>query len=200
MNTFIDWRRWLWGLSVREQYAAILTVVFIRNYPNGKVVIWNWKIWRHCLQPRSRSHSFSLSEICSFSPPLPDLPMQIWKDWLLMILYNLRMVRGGFISNVRNRDIVFCTAVGYSVEDNWKVSGTASWWQGFNLYKREYFIMLTRKLGEVYGFELTFHKARHNFGTHITLSMGIPIETVGKWWAICELKLRSFMLKSPTRK
>ena len=50
----------------------------------------------------------------------------------------------------------------------------------FNLYKREYFIMLTRKLGEVYGFELTFHKARHNFGTHITLSMGIPIETVGK--------------------
>jgi len=35
-------------------------------------------------------------------------------------------------------------------------------------------------LGEVYGFELTFHKARHNFGTHITLSMGIPIETVGK--------------------
>lgn len=48
------------------------------------------------------------------------------------------------------------------------------------LYKREYFIMLTRKLGEVYGFELTFHKARHNFGTHITLSMGIPIETVGK--------------------
>ena len=50
----------------------------------------------------------------------------------------------------------------------------------FNLYKREYFIMLTRKLGEVYGFELTFHKGRHNFGTHITLSMGIPIETVGK--------------------
>ena len=50
----------------------------------------------------------------------------------------------------------------------------------FNLYKREYFIMLTRKLGEVYGFELTFHMARHNFGTHITLSMGIPIETVGK--------------------
>lgn len=50
----------------------------------------------------------------------------------------------------------------------------------FNLYKREYFIMLTRKLGEVYGFELTFHTRRHNFGTHITLSMGIPIETVGK--------------------
>lgn len=28
--------------------------------------------------------------------------------------------------------------------------------------------------------KLVFHKARHNFGTHITLSMGIPIETVGK--------------------
>lgn len=25
-----------------------------------------------------------------------------------------------------------------------------------------------------------FHQRRHNFGTHITLSMGIPIETVGK--------------------
>lgn len=31
----------------------------------------------------------------------------------------------------------------------------------FNLYKREYFIMLTHKLGEVYGFELTFHLWRH---------------------------------------
>lgn len=27
---------------------------------------------------------------------------------------------------------------------------------------------------------MSSHKARHNFGTHITLSMGIPIETVGK--------------------
>ena len=37
----------------------------------------------------------------------------------------------------------------------------------FNLYSRTYFIMLAHQLGEVYGFELTFHKARHNFGTHI---------------------------------
>ena len=37
------------------------------------------------------------------------------------------------------------------------------------------------KLGEVYGIEnLTFHKARHNFGTHITLSLGVPIETVSR--------------------
>jgi site-specific recombinase XerD len=26
--------------------------------------------------------------------------------------------------------------------------------------------------------QITFHKARHNFGTHITLSQGVPIETV----------------------
>ncbi len=38
---------------------------------------------------------------------------------------------------------------------------------------------LISRLGEVYGIEnMTFHKARHNFGTHITLSLGVPIETV----------------------
>jgi len=41
-------------------------------------------------------------------------------------------------------------------------------------------IKLTRQLGKEYGFCLTFHKARHNFGTHITLSMGVPIETVSR--------------------
>ena len=50
----------------------------------------------------------------------------------------------------------------------------------FNLYSRTYLIKLTRQLGEKYGFYLTFHKARHNFGTHITLSMGVPIETVSR--------------------
>lgn len=50
----------------------------------------------------------------------------------------------------------------------------------FNLYNRYRVIKLTRKLGEEYGFYLTFHKARHNFGTHITLSMGVPIETVSR--------------------
>lgn len=39
---------------------------------------------------------------------------------------------------------------------------------------------LIRKLGEVYGINLTFHMARHNFGTHITLSLGVPIETVSR--------------------
>lgn len=28
--------------------------------------------------------------------------------------------------------------------------------------------------------KLTFHMARHNFGTHITLSLGVPIETVSR--------------------
>ena len=50
----------------------------------------------------------------------------------------------------------------------------------FNLYTREYLIRLTRELGEEYGFSLTFHKARHNFGTHKTLSLGVPLETVSK--------------------
>ena len=50
----------------------------------------------------------------------------------------------------------------------------------FNLYSRNYLIKLTHRLGEVYGFDMTFHKARHNFGTHITLSLGVPIETVSR--------------------
>lgn len=40
---------------------------------------------------------------------------------------------------------------------------------------------LMPRLGAFYGIEhLTFHKARHNFGTHITLSLGVPIETVSR--------------------
>ncbi|WP_288844438.1 site-specific integrase [uncultured Alistipes sp.] len=40
---------------------------------------------------------------------------------------------------------------------------------------------LILRLGAIYGIEnLTFHKARHNFGTHITLSLGVPIETVSR--------------------
>lgn len=50
----------------------------------------------------------------------------------------------------------------------------------FNVYARGYFIMLTRELGDFYGFDLTFHQARHNFGTHVTLSLGVPIETVSR--------------------
>ena len=50
----------------------------------------------------------------------------------------------------------------------------------FNIYSRRYFISLTRELGRTYGFDLTFHQARHNFGTHVTLSLGVPIETVSR--------------------
>lgn len=40
---------------------------------------------------------------------------------------------------------------------------------------------LILRLGTAYGIEnLTFHRARHNFGTHITLSLGVPIETVSR--------------------
>ncbi|WP_417012403.1 site-specific integrase [Alistipes sp.] len=40
---------------------------------------------------------------------------------------------------------------------------------------------LMSRLGAIYGIEnLTFHLARHNFGTHITLSLGVPIETVSR--------------------
>lgn len=50
----------------------------------------------------------------------------------------------------------------------------------FNLYKREYFIMLTHKLGEVYGFELTFHVARHTFATTVTLANDVALQNVSK--------------------
>lgn len=50
----------------------------------------------------------------------------------------------------------------------------------FNIYTRRYLISLTRELGRAYGFDLTFHQARHNFGTHVTLSLGVPIETVSR--------------------
>jgi site-specific recombinase XerD len=51
----------------------------------------------------------------------------------------------------------------------------------FNLYSRIYFISLVKRLGKACGIEhMTFHRARHNFGTHITLSQGVPIETVSR--------------------
>ena len=50
----------------------------------------------------------------------------------------------------------------------------------FNLYSRTYLIRLTRELGRAYGIDMTFHMGRHNFGTHITLSLGVPIETVSR--------------------
>jgi len=51
----------------------------------------------------------------------------------------------------------------------------------FNVYSRTYLTKLVRKMGEQYGIKsVTFHRARHNFGTHVTLSQGVPIETVSR--------------------
>ncbi len=51
----------------------------------------------------------------------------------------------------------------------------------FNIYSRGYFCKLVRKMGKLCGIDvISFHKARHNFGTHITLSQGVPIETVSR--------------------
>ena len=51
----------------------------------------------------------------------------------------------------------------------------------FNTHSRTYMYQLVHKLRELCGIEsLTFHQARHNFGTHITLSQGVPIETVSR--------------------
>ncbi len=51
----------------------------------------------------------------------------------------------------------------------------------FNTYARDYMYKLITELGELCGIEgLTYHRARHCFGTHITLSMGVPIETVSR--------------------
>lgn len=70
----------------------------------------------------------------------------------------------------------------------------------FNLYGRGYFILLTRELGQFYGFDLTFHQARHNFGTHITLSMGIPIETVSKMMGHMRLETTEIYAKVTDKK
>ncbi|WP_018667099.1 site-specific integrase [Bacteroides gallinarum] len=70
----------------------------------------------------------------------------------------------------------------------------------FNLYSRGYLIRLTKELGEVYGFDLTFHKGRHNFGTHITLSLGVPIETVGKMMGHMRIETTQIYAKVTDRK
>ena len=51
----------------------------------------------------------------------------------------------------------------------------------FNIYYRNKVYALIKRVGKLCGIDtITFHKARHNFGTHITLSMGVPIETVSR--------------------
>ena len=51
----------------------------------------------------------------------------------------------------------------------------------FNVYCRKYVYILIKKVGKLCDIEtITFHQSRHNFGTHITLSQGVPIETVSR--------------------
>ena len=51
----------------------------------------------------------------------------------------------------------------------------------FVTYGRGYLYRLIKELGEMCGIEgLHYHQSRHNFGTHITLSQGVPIETVSR--------------------
>ena len=51
----------------------------------------------------------------------------------------------------------------------------------FNTYARGYMYKLITELGEMCSIEgLHYHQSRHNFGTHITLSQGVPIETVSR--------------------
>ena len=51
----------------------------------------------------------------------------------------------------------------------------------FHVYGRGYMGKLLCEIAGICGTgHITFHKARHNFGTHITLSQGVPIETVSR--------------------
>jgi integrase len=51
----------------------------------------------------------------------------------------------------------------------------------FDTYTRGYMYKLVKELGELCGIEgLHYHQSRHNFGTHITLSMGVPLESVSR--------------------
>lgn len=51
----------------------------------------------------------------------------------------------------------------------------------FHVYGRGYMGKLLREVAKKCGIGyITFHMGRHNFGTHITLSQGVPIETVSR--------------------
>lgn len=49
-------------------------------------------------------------------------------------------------------------------------------------------------------FLLLMHAARHNFGTHITLSLGVPIETVGKMMGHMRIETTQLYAKVTDRK
>jgi integrase len=58
-----------------------------------------------------------------------------------------------------------------------------------------------KELGKICGIEgVTFHKARHNFGTHITLSQGVPIETVSRMMGHKNIKTTQIYAKVTDKK
>jgi integrase len=51
----------------------------------------------------------------------------------------------------------------------------------FHVYGRTYMGKLLKEIAKIYGTgHISFHMSHHNFGTHITLSQGVPIETVSR--------------------
>ena len=47
---------------------------------------------------------------------------------------------------------------------------------------------------------MSSHQRRHNFGTHITLSLGVPIETVGKMMGHMRIETTQLYAKVTDRK
>ena len=98
-----------------------------------------------------------------------------------MILRRQTTALGGFISTAQKTDTLSSVRlldIPLQIIEKYRSQRTGD--KVFNIYGRCYFIMLTKELGKTYGFDLTFHQARHNYGTHITLSLGVPIETVSR--------------------
>ena len=117
--------------------------------------------------PKRKSRHMKLEDLKTLmSTPVDKPQLQRVRDWFIFSTFT------GLASSIRLLDIPLRIIEKYKHErQSDKV---------FNTWDRNYMSMLMQELSEVYGFHITYHKARHNFGTHITLSLGVPIETVSK--------------------